>query len=154
MSFKEKDKTDVEDANLHLIVLLNILIEKFEYLEEQGYLFGSLKMFAKNAKNKFENFISKVFRIQDTIEGQTAIEATNKLLVMQERVELALQNQYILTVDERRRRTRKILKVMFLDQYKEMGLHKSMPAPLLNELRRKAVRVSMQEMKDKNLFNF
>jgi hypothetical protein len=151
---KEELKVMEEDANLQLIVLLNIIVQKIEFLEERGYIYGTIKAFLKNGKAKFESFINKVFKYQGAIEGNDATQATNKLLVMQERVELALENQYILTVDERRRRARKILKEMYLEQYKKMGLHKSMPVELLNQMRRNAVQTTMAEMKYQNLFNF
>lgn len=154
MKFERTDKEQEEDANLQLVVLLTSIIEKIEFLETKGYIYGKIKYNLKNSKDLFERFISKVFAYQGSIEGNDAKQATNKLLVMQERVELALINQYILTVDERRRRARKILKVMFLNQYKLMGLHKSMPAPLLNQMRRKAVKETLEEMQYQNLFNF
>ena len=154
IDLKKELKTKEEDANLQLIVLLNIIVQKIEFLEEQGYIYGTIKAFLKNGKTKFEDFINKVFKYQGAIEGNDATQATNKLLVMQERVELALENQYILTVDERRRRARKILKGMFLDQYKVMGLHKSMGPTLLNQIRREAVRSTLDQMKYQNLFNF
>ena len=151
---KEQLKRLEEDANLQFIVLLTIIIQKIEFLEERGYIYGNIKSFIKNSKTKYEDFINKVFSFQDAVEGNDATQATNKLLVMQERVELALENQYILTVDERRRKARKILKVMFLDQYKVMGLHKSMTPQLLNQMRRNTVKETLDEMKYQNLFNF
>jgi hypothetical protein len=151
---KEQLKRLEEDANLQFIVLLTIIIQKIEFLEERGYIYGNIKSFIKNSKTKYETFINKVFSFQDEVEGNDATQATNKLLVMQERVELALENQYILTVDERRRKARKILKKMFLDQYKVMGLHKSMTPQLLNQMRRNTVKETLEEMKYQNLFNF
>lgn len=151
---KEQLKKLEEDANLQFIVLLTIIIQKIEFLEERGYIYGNIKSFIKNSKTKYEDFINKVFSYQDAVEGNDATQATNKLLVMQERVELALENQYILTVDERRRKARKILKAMFLDQYKVMGLHKSMTPQLLNQMRRNTVKETLDEMKYQNLFNF
>ena len=148
----EKEKE--EDANLQLVVLLNLIIDRIEFLETKGYIYGKIKYSLKNSKDLFERFINKVFSYQDTIEGNDAKQATNKLLVMQERVDLALINQYIITVDERRRRTRRILKQMYLEQYKVMGLHKSMGPQLLNEKRRIAVKETMQKMLEENLFNF
>lgn len=109
MLTKEELKKQEENANLQFIVLLNIIIQKVEFLEERGYIYGSIKSFLKNGKTKFEEFINKVFKYQGSIEGNDATQATNKLFVMQERVELALVNQYILTVDERRDRAREIL---------------------------------------------
>ena len=87
---KEELKKQEEDANLQFIVLLTIIIQKIEFLEERGYIYGTIKAFLKNGKTKFENFITKVFQYQGTIEGNDAKQATNKLLVMQERVELAI----------------------------------------------------------------
>jgi hypothetical protein len=130
---KEELKKQEEDANLQFVVLLTIIIQKIEFLEERGYIYGTIKAFLKNGKTKFEDFINKVFKYQGSIEGNDAKQATNKLLVMQERVELALVNQYILTVDERRERARKILS-------------KHLIKPMVEN--------AMQEMEDQNLFNF
>jgi hypothetical protein len=130
---KEELKKQEEDANLQFIVLLTIIIQKIEFLEERGYIYGTIKAFLKNGKTKFENFITKVFQYQGTIEGNDAKQATNKLLVMQERVELALENQYILTVDERRDRAKEILS-------------KYLIGPMVDK--------AMEEMEFKNLFNF
>jgi hypothetical protein len=130
---KEELKKQEEDANLQFVVLLTIIIQKIEFLEERGYIYGTIKAFLKNGKTKFENFITKVFQYQGTIEGNDAKQATNKLLVMQERVELALENQYILTVDERRDRAKEILS-------------KYLIGPMVDK--------AMEEMEFKNLFNF
>ena len=74
-----------------------------------------------------------MFQYQGAVEGNDATQATNKLLVMQERVELALLNQYILTVDERRERALEILGSYLIKPMAEKAL---------------------QEMENKNLFNF
>ena len=132
MSTKET-KEQIEDSNLQFVVLLTLIIERIEFLEKHGYIYGTIKAFLKNSKTKYEEFISKVFQYQGSIEGNDAKQATNKLLVMQERVELALVNQYILTVDERRERAREILS-------------KHLIKPMVEN--------AMQEMEDKNLFNF
>ena len=133
MLTKEELKKQEENANLQFIVLLNIIIQKVEFLEERGYIYGSIKSFLKNGKTKFEEFINKVFKYQGSIEGNDATQATNKLFVMQERVELALINQYILTVDERRDRAREILS-------------KYMVKPMIESV--------IKDMEEKNLFNF
>lgn len=133
MLTKEELKKQEENANLQFIVLLNIIIQKVEFLEERGYIYGSIKSFLKNGKTKFEEFINKVFKYQGSIEGNDATQATNKLFVMQERVELALVNQYILTVDERRDRAREILS-------------KYMVKPMIESV--------IKDMEEKNLFNF
>ena len=126
-------KEQIEDSNLQFVVLLTLIIERIEFLEKHGYIYGTIKAFLKNSKTKYEDFISKVFQYQGSIEGNDAKQATNKLLVMQERVELALVNQYILTVDERRERAREILS-------------KHLIKPMVEN--------AMQEMEEKNLFNF
>jgi hypothetical protein len=133
MLTKEELKKQEEDANLQFVVLLTIIIQKIEFLEERGYIYGTIKAFLKNGKTKFEDFINKVFQYQGSIEGNDAKQATNKLLVMQERVELALENQYILTVDERRNRAKEILS-------------KYLIGPMVDK--------AMEEMEEKNLFNF
>lgn len=130
---KENNSVEVQDANLQFLVLLNIIVERIEFLEENKFIYGNIKSFLKNGKTKFEDFIKKVFAIQDTIEGQTALEASTRLLVMQQRVEKALLNEYILTVEERRERAFKILS-------------KYMITPMVEK--------AMEEMEQKNLFNF
>jgi hypothetical protein len=123
----------IDDSNLQLIVLFTLIIEKIEFLETHGYIFGTIKNFLKNSKVKYEDFINKVFQYQGKIKDNDALHATNKLLVMQERVELALENKYIITVDERRKRTLEILS-------------KYMIAPMADK--------ALEEMEFKNLFNF
>lgn len=134
--FKEQEESlrqQEVDTNLQFIVLLTLIIEKIEFLEERKYVFGTVKSFLKNSKTKYEQFIDKVFEYQGSIEGNDAKQATNKLLVMQERVELALENKYVLTVDERRERAAEILS-------------KYMIAPMVDK--------AMEEMEFRNLFNF
>ena len=128
-----KNKKQIDDSNLQFIVLLNLIIEKIEFLEENGYIYGSIKSFLVNGKRKFEDFISKVFNNQDQIDGETALNAANKLLVMQQRVEKALENEYIITVDERKDRARDILS-------------KYLVKPMIENV--------IKEMEEKNLFNF
>ena len=129
----KETKEQIEDSNLQFIVLLTLIIERIEFLEKHGYIYGTIKAFLKNGKTKYEQFIQKVFQHQGAIEGNDATQATNKLLVMQERVELALLNQYILTVDERRERALEILGSYLIKPMAEKAL---------------------QEMENKNLFNF
>ena len=133
MLTKEDLKKKEQDYNIQFVVLLQLIIEKIEFLESQGYIYGSIKSFLKNGKTKYEEFISKVFRIQDTIDGQTATDATNKLMVMQERVERALLNEYVLTVDERKERALEVLGTYLIKPIAEKAL---------------------KEMEEKNLFNF
>lgn len=133
MLTKEELKKKEQDYNIQFVVLLQLIIEKIEFLESQGYVYGSIKAFLKNGKTKFEDFIDKVFRIQEEVDGQSAQDATNKLVVMQERVEKALLNEYILTVDERRDRAREVLS-------------KYLVKPIVEK--------AMEEMEEKNLFNF
>lgn len=133
MSENEATKKKIDDTNLQFIVLLQIIIEKIEYLETQKYFFGSIKSFLKNGKVKFERFIETVFRLEEKVNDNSAMDAANKLLVMQERVELALVNQYMLTVDERRDRAREILS-------------KYLVKPMVEK--------AIEEMEDGNLFNF
>jgi hypothetical protein len=133
MLTKEELKKKEQDHNIQFVVLLQLIIEKIEFLESQGYVYGSIKYFLKNGKTKFENFIDKVFKIQDEVDGQSAKDAANKLMVMQERVEKALLNEYILTVDERRKRALEVLGTYLVKPMAEKAL---------------------QEMEERNLFNF
>jgi hypothetical protein len=129
----EELKERINDANLRLIVLLQILIEHIEFLEENKYIYGSIKQFLKNGKAKFERFIGLVFQEQGKVDEDDALTITGKLFVMQERVERALLNQYIIPVDERRRRTKEILS-------------KYMISPIVDK--------AMQELEEVNAFNF
>ena len=141
--------TAEQDANLQFIVLLNLTIEKVEFLEEHGYIYGSIKQFLKNGKKKFEEFITRVFKVQDTVDGQSALDASNKLLVMQERVEKALLNNYIITVDERRQRARDILNKFVTPPYNKGD------DPLKVEVRKEMlIDDIIVAMAEKNLFNF
>ena len=56
--------------------------------------------------------------------------------------------------EERRRRAKMILKKTYLEQYKQMGLQKSLPANVLNEMRRKSIEQTLEDMRYYNLFNF
>ena len=141
--------TPEQNANLQFIVLLTLAIEKIEFLEEKGYIYGSIKQFLKNGKKRFEEFVTKVFRVQDTVDGQSALDATNKLLVMQERVEKALLNEYIITVDERRQRAREILNKFVTPAYNPGD------DPLKVEVRKEMlIDEIIVAMAEKNLFNF
>jgi hypothetical protein len=133
MLSKEELKKKEQDHNIQFVVLLQLIIEKIEFLETQGYTYGAVKSFLNNAKVKFESFMYKAFKIQDIVDGQTAKDATNKLMVMQERVEKALLNEYILTVDERKERALEVLGSYLIKPMAEKAL---------------------QEMEEKNLFNF
>lgn len=150
MLHREVDLKDkIDDVNLQFLVLLQLAVERIEFLEENKYVFGTLKMFLKNSKVKYEDFIKQVFKSQEAIEGDTAKDASSKLLVMQERVEKALLNQYIITVDERRRRAREILNEFVVAPYHPGD------DPLKAEVRQEVlIDTIIIAMAEKNLFNF
>ena len=146
---KEDLKDKIDDANLQFIVLLQLTIERIEFLEENKYIFGTIKQFLKNSKSKYEAFIRQVFKSQEIIEGDSAKEASNKLFVMQERVEKALLNEYVITVDERRERARKILNEFVVAPYHPGD------DPLKAEARQEVlIDTIITAMAEKNLFNF
>ena len=146
---KEDLKDKIDDANLQFIVLLQLTIERIEFLEENKYIFGTIKQFLKNSKSKYEDFIRQVFKSQEIIEGDSAKEASNKLFVMQERVERALLNEYVITVDERRERARKILNEFVVAFYHPGD------DPLKAEVRQEVlIDTIIKAMAEKNLFNF
>ena len=146
---KEDLKDKIDDANLQFIVLLQLTIERIEFLEENKYIFGTIKQFLKNSKSKYEDFIRQVFKSQESIEGDSAKEASNKLFVMQERVEKALLNEYVITVDERRKRAREILSKYVSAPYNPGD--DPLKVEVRNEMLLDEVIVAMAE---KNLFNF
>ena len=149
MLTKEELKKKEQDHNIQFIVLLQLIVEKIEFLESQGYLYGSIKSFLKNSKTKYEQFITKVFKIQDVVDGQTAQDATNKLVVMQERVEKALLNEYVLTIDERKQRARGVLRTLITAPFKEGD------DPTRTEARKELLIDDILEgMEQNNLFNF
>ena len=146
---KEDLKDKIDDANLQFIVLLQLTIERIEFLEENKYIFGTIKQFLKNSKSKYEAFIRQVFKSQEIIEGDSAKEASNKLFVMQERVEKALLNEYVITVDERRERARKILNEFVVAPYHPGD------DPLKAEVWQEVlIDTIITAMAEKNLFNF
>ena len=146
---KEDLKDEIDDANLQFIVLLQLIIERIEFLEENKYIFGTIKQFLKNSKVKYENFISQVFKIQESIEEDTAKKAASKILVLQERVEKALLNQYIITSEERMRRAKDILSERVKAEY-ALG-----DSPERLQLKSELlVDEILEEMLEKNLFNF
>ena len=146
---KENLKDKIDDANLQFIVLLQLVIERIEFLEENKYIFGTIKKFLKNSKDKYEDFIRQVFKNQATIEGDSAKDASSKLLVMKERVEKALLNEYIITAEERMLRAKNILSKHVKAEY-TLG-----DSPERLQLKSELlVDEILEEMLEKNLFNF
>ena len=149
LSRSDDEQTQIQDANLQLLVLLNLTSERIEFLEEKKYIFGTIKNHLKKAKTAFEDFIYKVFKVESNIEGESAKTASAKLLVMQERVEKALVNEYVITTEERMLRAKKILSEKVNATYevgdtlKKLELKKEL---LIDEI--------LEEMYEKNLFNF
>ena len=56
MSSKQELKEQIEDVSLQFVALLQVTIERIEFLEEQGYIYGNIKKFLKNSKANFESF--------------------------------------------------------------------------------------------------
>lgn len=102
MSGNEK----IQDLHLHFLVLLILIIEKIEELERSGQLFGKVKNFLRNSKKYFESFIDKVY---NRVEKQEALDSTVGVVVIKERVEKALLNQYVISEYERERRLKELL---------------------------------------------
>ena len=146
---KENLKDKIDDTNLQFIVLLQLTIERIEFLEENKYIFGTIKQFLKNSKSKYEDFIKQVFKSQETIEGDSAKEASSKLLVMKERVEKSLLNEYIITAEERMIRAKDILSKHVKAEYSIGDSPERLQ--LKSEL---LVDEILEEMLEKNLFNF
>ena len=142
-------KDQIDDANLQFIVLLQLTIERIDFLEKNGYIFGNIKNFLKNSKAKYESFIREVFKKQESIEGDSAKEAASKLLVLHERVEIALLNQYIISAEERMIRTKDILLKHVKAEYSPGDSPERLQ--LKSEL---LVDEILEEMLEKNLFNF
>lgn len=145
----EDKQEQIQDSNLQLLVLLNLTVERIEFLEENKYIFGTIKNHLKKSKFAFEEFIKKVFKVEANIKGDTAKTASSKLLVMQERVEKALLNEYVITVDERRKRAREILSKYISAPYNPGD--DPLKVEVRNEMLLDEVITAMAE---KNLFNF
>ena len=146
---KENTKDRIDDANLQFLVLLQLTIERIDFLEKNGYIFGNIKNFLKNSKVKYENFIREVFKKQEAIEENTSKEAASKLLVLHERVEKALLNQYIITSEERMLRAKDILSKYVKAEYTPGDSPERLQ--LKSEL---LVDEILEKMLEKNLFNF
>lgn len=133
---KEELQIQEEDANIQFIVLLQLIIERIEFLESRKYIFGTIKNFLLNGKNKFENHLSNIFKRESflgKIEEEASLKAASAVMIMQQRVEKALANEYMITVDERRERAKKILSTYLI-------------APMVEK--------ALKEMEGQNLFNF
>lgn len=149
---EEELKRTEEDCNLQLLVVLNIACEIIEFLEKRGFLFGKVKNHLVRSKTHVSDFISKIFKIESNFEGENSKQAAGKLLVLQQRVELALENKYIITSEERRERAKKILEENFKRNYKiTFG---NVKEEVLNLQTSLFVNQIMEEMEHKNLFNF
>ncbi len=129
-------KQRINDLTLQYLVLIQILVEIIEELEGMKFFVGQIKMFIKNAKNVFEKYIDGLFRSASE-DGEDTVFMASKLLVMKERVEKALLNEYVITVDERRQRTLEVL-----SKYTSTYLSKEDAENIFKEL------------EEKNLFNF
>jgi hypothetical protein len=134
-AIKARDKK-INDLNVQYIVLLQSIIEKIEELEKLGFFVGQIKMFIKNAKITFEKYLDKIFKTADASQEEL-FAMSSRLLVIQERVEKALVNEYAIPVDERRTRAKEALS-------KYSGKY----------LSNKAIQEILEEFEDKNLFNF
>ena len=58
----KETKEQIEDSNLQFVVLLTLIIERIEFLEKHGYIYGTIKAFLKNGKKK--NLFKKCFNIK------------------------------------------------------------------------------------------
>lgn len=122
---KEELKMQEDDSNLQFIVLMQLIIEKTEFLESQGYIFGSVKSFLVNGKRRFEEHLNNIFKRKSSLgdlDAKEALQATDGVMVLKERVEKALTNEYILTVDQRRERARKVLSAYLVGPMAEKAL--------------------------------
>ena len=102
----KRSNRGIEDLHLHFIVLLTVIIEKIEDLQEEGQIFGRVKIFLKNSLKYFTKFIDIIYDMPD---DQTVKESTEGVFILQERVENALDNKYVLSISERENRLKNIL---------------------------------------------
>ena len=102
----KRSNREIEDLHLHFIVLLTVIIEKIENLQEEGQIFGRVKIFLKNSLKYFTKFIDIIYDMPD---DQTVKESTEGVFILQERVENALDNKYVLSISERENRLKNIL---------------------------------------------
>jgi len=102
----KRSNREIEDLHLHFIVLLTVIIEKIEDLQEEGQIFGRVKIFLKNSLKYFTKFIDTIYDMPD---DQTVKESTEGVFILQERVENALDNKYVLSISERENRLKNIL---------------------------------------------
>ena len=102
----KRSNRKIEDLHLHFIVLLTVIIEKIEDLQEEGQIFGRVKIFLKNSLKYFTKFIDIIYDMPD---DQTVKESTEGVFILQERVENALDNKYVLSISERENRLKNIL---------------------------------------------
>ena len=99
-------KEQTEELCLQIVVLSNLLEEKLEELQKTGVLVQQLKLAVKNTREKLSSFIKKVFYTND----EDFFKASAGTLLMQQKVEKVIQNEFILSVEEREDRLKEILK--------------------------------------------
>ena len=102
----KKSEEEIEDLHLHFIVLLTMIVNKIEELEEEGQIFGKVKLFLKNSLKYFTNFMDTIY---NKVDKKTQIQSTEGVVILIDRVEKALQNQYVLTTEEREARLTNLL---------------------------------------------
>ncbi len=136
MSSKEELQIQEDDANIQFIVLMQLIIERIEFLESRKYIFGSVKAFLVNGKRRFEEHLANIFKRKSSLgklDKKIALEASDAVMIMTQRVEKALLNEYMITVDQRRERAKTVLSAYLI-------------APMVDK--------ALKEMEKQNLFNF
>ncbi len=136
MLSKEELQLQEDDANLQFIVLMQLIIERTEFLESRKYIFGSVKSFLVNGKRRFEEHLATIFKRKSSLgdlDKEIALKAGDAVMIMTQRVEKALLNEYMISVDQRRERARAILSSYMIKPMVEKAL---------------------KEMEEQNLFNF
>ena len=114
----KKSIEEIEDLHLHFIVLLTMIVNKIGELEEEGQIFGRVKFFLKNSLKHFLEFVETIY---DKVDKKNQIQSTEGVVILIDRVEKALQNQYVLTKEEREAR---LTDVLYDSSLSEDEIHK------------------------------
>ena len=110
MSNVKLTSDELSDVMIDSLVLSNMLVEKFEIMEENKLVAHKAKQSVKNAAEHLNNYINKVFNSSTNEEEDKHFRtASNIILIKQERVEKVLADKEILIIDDRKEILKDIL---------------------------------------------
>lgn len=108
-----KEKEQEADVFIHATALSNLLIEKYEYMIEKGYIVQSTKSSVKTALHHLNRYVDGIFKKSDNKED--LIFAADIVLAVQNKLVHALNDKEINILSDRKQLLRTILQNKRLD---------------------------------------